>query len=325
MRWRSIRWRRRRWKSCTARQPCVTARRPSAAWSQRGIAFVGKGALTSADRGQESAALLDTGGRNVALHVDAFERRAGDYTLPSGDRQANSWVSSKGHSVGASFVFDQGFVGASVTRLLARYGIPGEEAAANGNAIDLDQTRFQAKGEYRPDAQAIAAVRLWFGATQYQHDERGTEDDVTGILSTFRNRQQEGRVEIEHAPLASPFGMWSGALGVQVGRQRIAPQRLGGGLFWRNENWLAKVGLLHAFAQNRVGDNETPTAGYHNLKAELSYTHRYRPSDFGPRELVLGVSASNLLDDDMRNRVSFNKNEVLLPGRSIKGLATMRF
>lgn len=39
---------------------------------QRGIAFVGKGALTSVDRGQESAALLDIGGRNVALHVDAF-------------------------------------------------------------------------------------------------------------------------------------------------------------------------------------------------------------------------------------------------------------
>ncbi|MCZ7641795.1 MAG: hypothetical protein M5U33_02270 [Pseudorhodoplanes sp.] len=85
------------------------------------------------------------------------------------------------------------------------------------------------------------------------------------------------------------------------------------------------MGLLHAYPQNRVGDNETPTAGYDNLKAELSYTHRYRPSDFDPRELVLGVSASNLLDNDMRNHVSFNKNEVLLPGRSVKGFATMRF
>lgn len=529
---------------------------------QRGIAFVGKSALTSVDRGHESAALLDAGGRNVALHVDAFERRAGDYAIPPGGRQANSGVNSRGHSVGASLVFDQGFVGASVTRLLSRYGIPGEEAAASGNNIDLDQTRLQAKGEYRPDAQAITAVRFWFGATQYQHDERGTEDGVTGILSTFRNRQQEGRVEIGHAPLASPLGMWSGALGVQAGRQRIAtqgeaeefllpahsnsvaaylfeelrlsetlkfqaagriesakrggtagifpgdyvyagadpglearsrafkpmsvsagflqrlpqgvvasltgqyveraptapelfskgahhasetfeignpdlgkekartvefglrrgsgdwrfdasayytkysgfiykaltgntcghefaacvagageeltqvvhaqrdatfrgieiatqldlfalgngafgvegqydivratfadgsnvpritPQRLGGGLFWRNENWLAKVGLLHAFAQNRVGDNETPTAGYDNLKAELSYTRRYRPVGFGPQELVLGISANNLLDDDMRNHVSFNKNEVLLPGRSIKGFATLRF
>ena len=85
------------------------------------------------------------------------------------------------------------------------------------------------------------------------------------------------------------------------------------------------MGLLQAFALNLFGDNETPTAGYDNLKAELSYTRRYRPAGFGPQELVLGISANNLLDDDMRNHVSFNKNEVLLPGRSIKGFATLRF
>ncbi|MBR7513829.1 hypothetical protein KC219_27085, partial [Mycobacterium tuberculosis] len=29
---------------------------------------------------------------------------------------------------------------------------------------------------------------------------------------------------------------------------RIPPQRLGGGAYWRDANWLAKVNLLHAFA-----------------------------------------------------------------------------
>ena len=33
---------------------------------------------------------------------------------------------------------------------------------------------------------------------------------------------------------------------------RIPPLRLGGGVFWRDDNWLMRVNLLHAFAQNDV-------------------------------------------------------------------------
>ncbi len=33
---------------------------------------------------------------------------------------------------------------------------------------------------------------------------------------------------------------------------RIPPVRLGGGLFWRDANWLARVNLLHAFAQRNI-------------------------------------------------------------------------
>src|SRR6185312_7021111 len=33
---------------------------------------------------------------------------------------------------------------------------------------------------------------------------------------------------------------------------RIPPQRLGGGLYYRSTEWLARVNLLHAFSQNDV-------------------------------------------------------------------------
>ncbi len=33
---------------------------------------------------------------------------------------------------------------------------------------------------------------------------------------------------------------------------RIPPVRAGGGLFWRDVNWLMRVNLLHAFAQNDI-------------------------------------------------------------------------
>jgi iron complex outermembrane receptor protein len=106
---------------------------------------------------------------------------------------------------------------------------------------------------------------------------------------------------------------------------RIPPMRLGGGVFWRDGNWLVRVGLLHAFAQNRTADFETPTDDYNLLKAEISYTTRLPRNDFGPRELTVGVVGNNLLNEDIRNHVSFKKDEVLMPGVSVRGFASVRF
>jgi iron complex outermembrane receptor protein len=54
---------------------------------------------------------------------------------------------------------------------------------------------------------------------------------------------------------------------------RIPPQRIGGGVYFRNAEWLRRVSLLHAFAQNDIAIvGETPTAGYNLLKVEISHT-----------------------------------------------------
>ena len=42
--------------------------------------------------------------------------------------------------------------------------------------------------------------------------------------------------------------------------------------FYRDVNWFARVGFLHAFDQDKIGDNETPTKGYTLLNADLAYT-----------------------------------------------------
>lgn len=105
---------------------------------------------------------------------------------------------------------------------------------------------------------------------------------------------------------------------------RIPPVRLGFGLFYRDQNWLARINLLHAFAQNHIApSNETPTAGYELLKAEVSYKMKLDPA--GRREMTLGASGNNLLNQNIRNSVSFRKDEVLLPGASIRLFATFVF
>jgi len=107
---------------------------------------------------------------------------------------------------------------------------------------------------------------------------------------------------------------------------RITPMRLGGGVFYRDSHWLARVSLIHAFAQNDIARNETPTDGYNLLKAELSYTQKFANAQAGmPREMTLGVVGNNLLNDDMRNHVSYTKNEVLMPGASVRAFANVKF
>lgn len=523
-----------------------------------GARFRSFGALSSVDSGREGAAELNAGGENVAVHAGWFGREAGDYRTPDGV-QRNSAARARGFSLGGSYIFDQGFFGASVAQFSSVYRIPGVFPALAGTRIELDQVKIATRGEYRPTGGFIEAIRFWGGWSDYRHDEKGRDGTgLDGVRATFRNREWESRVDARHAPVETPFGTLTGFFGAQAGvarlgsegeagsliapaatralavyaverlaftpatrleagarlehvriagtpalfpgltppgdplpyaaarafapfsaslslahdlqpgltaaltatfaqrapqalelfargahdatgtfeigdpglrketartleaslrrtegplrfdlrayatfysgfiyrretgvfcgddfatcgidfelRQtifaqqaatflgaeakgaldiaelaggtvavegqydvlrakfadrtnvpRMPPHRLGAGLSWRDANWLARVNLLHAFAQRATGANETPTPGYNLLNAELRYTRPLDPARFGFREASLALVATNLLDERIRNSASFRKDEVLAPGRSLRLSAQMRF
>jgi iron complex outermembrane receptor protein len=106
---------------------------------------------------------------------------------------------------------------------------------------------------------------------------------------------------------------------------RMPPMRLGGGAYWRADNWFVHMGLLDAFGQSDLGVNDTPTAGYNLLKMEISNKQYWRYSPWGPTEITTGLVGDNLLDVDVRNSVQFHKDEILLPGRSIKFFMNAKF
>ena len=107
---------------------------------------------------------------------------------------------------------------------------------------------------------------------------------------------------------------------------RIPPLRAGGGLFWRDANWLTRVNLLHAFAQNDVAETaETTTPSYNLLKAEVSYNTKLDPTRYGAREMTLGLVGNNLLNENIRNAVAYNKDNVLMPGIGVRAFANLKF
>jgi iron complex outermembrane receptor protein len=552
-----------------ATSPCVTAETRTA--------------FSSVDRGVESGVLLDTGGGNFAFHADAYGRTTSDYYIPSypylddqsrpvNGRQPNSATRSDGASIGGSYFFHGGYIGASITQNDSLYHIPGIDGADHNTRIDAHQTKINVKGEYHPDAAAIDTIRFWAGATDYRHNEIGLADptDLTsdGIRQTFTNKEQEIRTEVQLMPFNARFAEVTTALGFQVGHQelsasspdnpgtlfnglwnpnnsnrvagytfnefkftettraqiagriehvelhgttpdfpadylpdgtpqaaisrnpsftpksgsigllqdlpggmvgsitaqyverapkaaelfsrgghdatatfdignpnlgietaksvelgvrratgpfrfeatvyythfdnfiyrrltgvscdddfascgtpgaelnqavysqrnanfrggefqsqldvgafqggiwgienqldfvratfsdgtnvpRIPPLRMGGGVFWRDDNWLMRVNLLHAFAQNNVAViAETPTAGYNLLKAEVSYKTKLDRNWFGAREMMAGIVGNNLLNENIRNHVSYTKDEVLMPGIGVRAFANFKF
>ncbi len=210
------------------------------------------GASTSVDRGGEGSVAVDARGNDLAMHLDAFARRSGDYRIPGGV-QANSSVSAEGGAIGGSTFFNGGFFGVALTNTRSLYHIPGTDSAANNTRIDLEQTKLLGKGEFRPDSAIVDAVRLWFGATDYRHFEKSIGDDgVDGVQATFRNREQEARVETQLQPVETPLGAWTAAPGIQFNHQTLGTGGEAGSLIAPSET---TAGAFYLFNELRV----TPT------------------------------------------------------------------
>jgi iron complex outermembrane recepter protein len=99
---------------------------------------------------------------------------------------------------------------------------------------------------------------------------------------------------------------------------KMPPHRLGGGIYYRDTNWFARLFLLHAFAQNEFAAFDTPTPGYNLLNGEVRYTFKLDQSGSVVPEMTIGLRGENLLNDDIRYSTSFKKDEVLQPGTNVR-------
>ena len=116
--------------------------------------------------------------------------------------------------------------------------------------------------------------------------------------ATFRGGEFQSQLDV--APL------WGGTFGIEnqfdvvratftdgTNVPRIPPVRIGGGVYWRDANWFARVNLLHAFAQNDIATaGETPTDGYNLLKAELDLHHAAQAERFRLRASSRSASSA---------------------------------
>ncbi len=93
---------------------------------------------------------------------------------------------------------------------------------------------------------------------------------------------------------------------------RMPPLRYGVELGYGNPSWNTALRYTRAEAQHHPGKNETPTDSYHLLTATADY--QIKTSKWG--DLWLFAKGHNLLNEEIRNSVSFLRNFAPEPGRS---------
>ena len=180
--------------------------------------------FSSVDNGRLGAATIDAGGDGIAVHADGFRTASDSYAIPGGI-QRNAYTESQGGAVGISAIGDRGFVGISLDHYDSLYGIPGGVAEQARTRLDPRQDRVLSRGEVRPLDGPFEVIRYTAGYSVYRHDEIGIgEDGIEGRQATFKSREAEARIELQHVPVFTPIGKLTGALGLQTGRRVLNSQ-----------------------------------------------------------------------------------------------------
>lgn len=201
----------------------------------------------SAAREKAGAFDITAGTGNIAIHAEGVKRDASDYRVGSGwdqGRRVNgSYNQTDTGSLGLSWIGDKGYLGAAFTSQRNTYGLPGHshthgdhlhcgdhghdhegEEGHEGHEdhdhaehdhgvpfVKLRSKRWDLRGEYRQPVPGIAKIRIRASHTDYQHDEIEGEE----VATRFTNKARDGRVELEHDPIA---GM-KGVLGFQTSQR----------------------------------------------------------------------------------------------------------
>jgi iron complex outermembrane receptor protein len=170
---------------------------------------------STVDSGRNLSGTVDGSAGQIGLHADGNLRNTDNYEIP-GFRVLGDSTSASGRlphtdtherngGLGASYVKDWGFVGASVSYLSNLYGIPSDE----GSKIDQQQTRYDIDSLVKAPFSGFESFKFKAGFTDYKHAEL---DDANNPVVIFKNRSLESRAELTHQPIAG----WHGTFGVQT-------------------------------------------------------------------------------------------------------------
>ncbi len=152
----------------------------------------------------------------------------------------NTGAKTESVTIGASSLFSRGYIGFAVNYLKSDYGIPpgahvhveeeeplpGEEDEHHEDelSIDLEQTRYDLRGDWHDVNRAIEHIRWFLTYTDYQHQEiemhdEHEEHEEPGEIeleehepTRFSNNTIENRLEIVHTEING----WHGAFGLQI-------------------------------------------------------------------------------------------------------------
>ena len=188
----------------------IPTRLPERGWEARGLA-----AWSSVDDGRQGGLGATASIGDVALNLDWSARETGDYDTPLGV-MPNSFVSTRSYDGGLSLIRDWGYAGVGAKHFETSYGLPPEAPGEAGGHIELEQTRYELRGDLALDLGPFTRLD-WAGqVSDYAH----TEFEADGAPGTvFTNEGYEGRIELHNGGEGDRL---TGATGLQFSRTDFA-------------------------------------------------------------------------------------------------------
>lgn len=184
----------------------------------------GAGDFSFADNADQRNGSLKLGYGAEALQFNASYgyRRADDLEIPGyadadGEGEhgilENSDVDTQSGSASVSWITPTRVLGFAVSRFDTLYGVPGHEHGAEnegeGTHIDLNQTRYDLRGDWIDPFAGLEKIKLRAGYNDYEHAEVSGSGEIG---TRFRNKAYEARVELLHLAVAG----WHGEVGSQL-------------------------------------------------------------------------------------------------------------
>ncbi|QTD59129.1 zinc piracy TonB-dependent receptor ZnuD [Acinetobacter towneri] len=154
-------------------------------------------------------------------------------------RVGNTFAEGQTVNIGGSWIHDRGFVGVSYSNRQDKYGLPGhsheyhgcvlhddhfhgcptpnsnavEEHAHSGPWVDLESHRYDLRTELDQPFAGFDKLRAHASFTDYEHNEL----EENKVISNFKSKGYDARLELVHKPLAG----WEGVFGTQFSQHEI--------------------------------------------------------------------------------------------------------
>ena len=208
---------------------------------------------SGSDEKLASAGVTAALGNQFALRVEGSKHQANDYIAPDyaiseqhddhshvipQRRVGNTFAEGQTVNIGGSWITDRGFVGLSYSNRQDQYGLPGhsheyhgceihgdhfhcptadaddhDHDVAAGPWVDLKSERYDLRTEWNQPLSGVDKLRAHASFTDYEHDEL----EENNVISNFKSKGYDGRVELVHVPVAG----WEGVFGSQLSQQTI--------------------------------------------------------------------------------------------------------
>ena len=186
-------------------------------------------------------------------------------------------------------------------------------AKEKSNGIDAQLRWKDAKnsfsvGEYYTRFSIFIALIITGNAIPFDGDFL-PEAQFTAVPATFKGLEAEGRFNVANNLDLLVRGDSVHARDTRNNQYlpRITPLRLGAGLHYALNGFSVRIDALHAFAQNRLAENELATDGYTDVSALVAYKLG-SIINTGKYNIELFAKANNLLNQEIREHASFLKD-----------------